>query len=70
MKRVPVILYVVAKLQYQAMPWHEMKKDGGGVGINYEDSFVPDCKSLEWIGINVIKPKANFILITCKDPLV
>ena len=46
-----MILYLVAKLQYQAMPWSEMKKDRGGVGINYERSFVLDCKSLEWIGI-------------------
>ena len=70
MKRVPMIPYVVAKLQYEAMPWSEMKKDGGGVAINYERSFDLDCKSLEWIGSKVIKPTANFILSTCKDPLV
>ncbi|KAK2559931.1 Glutamate receptor 4 [Acropora cervicornis] len=45
-----MIPYVVAKLQYEAMPWSEMKKDGGGVAINYERSFDLDCKSLEWIG--------------------
>ena len=63
-----MILYLVAKLQYQALERNDRNRDGGGVAlyirntINYERLFDLECESLEWIGIKVIKPKANLLL--------
>ena len=51
-----------------ALERNDRNRDGGGVAryirntINYERLFDLECESLEWIGIKVIKPKANLLL--------
>ena len=72
-----MILYLVAKIQYQAMPWREMieTETGGGCRALYPEYYQLwtfiwfRVESFEWIGIKVIKPKAkSFIVSTWYRP--
>lgn len=47
-----------------AFEWNNRKRNRVGVAINYERLFDLDLKSLEWIGIKVIKLKAKPFIVS------